>query len=232
MQYCNSSRTNLYSDLVKDDSGRQLMYDIDVLAAFTGVIKVLEEREQTEILWALRERWFIHDLIWEGGDSKRFPVRHAECPNDSKLYSHGIFPTWSWLVWKGSIEIMDRPPVLSLEGYEGHHLGSFLCFTVDESPRGTDLLRPVRGPESPKRQGIEQTWNPRLEDQDILEHPVQRVLWDNVLYRHSPDQLRAKFHIFFWTFSVKVVLKSGFDTLTEILRVEEPDSEFGCSMDG
>jgi hypothetical protein len=87
---------NSYPNLVKAYSQRQLTNEGDILNAFTGVLAFIEAREKTRFLYALRERHIGNDLLW-GWDAPSIPRET------------GAWPSWSWLAWKGVINIPNEP---------------------------------------------------------------------------------------------------------------------------
>jgi len=87
---------NSYPNLVKAYSQRQLTNEGDILNAFTGVLASIKAREKTRFLYALRERHIGNDLLW-GWD-------RPSAPRDS-----GGWPSWSWLAWKGVVDIPNEP---------------------------------------------------------------------------------------------------------------------------
>lgn len=54
---------NSHPNLVKSYSQRQRSRDEDILNAFTGVLALIEAREKTRFLLALRKKHFGNDLL-------------------------------------------------------------------------------------------------------------------------------------------------------------------------
>lgn len=87
-----------YECLVREYTGRELSYDRDILNAFTGILSLIEKREQTLFFFALRERHFGNDLLFNimTAIPRRFTVQE------------GRVPSWSWLAWKGTTEFANE----------------------------------------------------------------------------------------------------------------------------
>ena len=68
-------KSNPYPTLVKEYTLRELSYDGDVLNGFVGVLNLMKERERSGFFFALRERYFGTDLLFNrsGVISRRFP---------------------------------------------------------------------------------------------------------------------------------------------------------------
>ena len=93
---------NSYAALIKEYSKKDLSHDHDILNACTGVLSSIKEREKSDFFFALRTRHFGNDLLFNilKAIPRRFP--------DQTSVEAG-FPTWSWLSWKGTIEIANEP---------------------------------------------------------------------------------------------------------------------------
>lgn len=92
---------NSYAALVKEYSNKGLSHDQDILNACTGVLSSIMEREQSDFIFALRTKHFGNDLLFNilKAIPRRFP--------DQTPVEAG-FPTWSWLSWKGTIEVTNE----------------------------------------------------------------------------------------------------------------------------
>jgi Heterokaryon incompatibility protein (HET) len=93
---------NSYATIVKEYSNRNLSHNEDILDACTGVLSSIKEREQSDFLFALRTKHFGNDLLFNilKAVPRRFP--------DQTSVESG-FPTWSWVSWKGGIDMANEP---------------------------------------------------------------------------------------------------------------------------
>ncbi|KAJ9666645.1 hypothetical protein H2201_003304 [Coniosporium apollinis] len=128
-------KRNSYPNLVKSYSQRQLSRDEDILNAFTGVLALIEARERTRFLFALREKHFGNDLLWgwDGPSEPRFAGTEV-----MEIFSR--MPSWTWLSWKGTVDIPNEPrgnsydPTDDIEPSDGVR-----CYVLE--PDGDDGLR-------------------------------------------------------------------------------------------
>src|SRR5436305_6858770 len=87
-----------YGHLVLRYTQRELSRDEDALNAFSGILSALEKSIGESYHWALPISTFDQSLWWDGGaDGRRLEV--------------SVFPTWSWLAWKGEIYITNSQRV-------------------------------------------------------------------------------------------------------------------------
>lgn len=93
---------------VEEYSPRQLSFDSDVLAAFAGMIKVLEEMFNSPFLCGLPESLLHCALLWQPEEKLQ-----PRTPNTDTSTSFP-FPTWSWAGWKGKIVYEDIMPHLKM----------------------------------------------------------------------------------------------------------------------
>jgi Heterokaryon incompatibility protein (HET) len=93
---------NSYAALIKEYSNRDLSHNEDILDACTGVLSSIKEREQSDFLFALRTKHFGNDLLFNilKAVPRRFP--------DQTSVESG-FPSWSWVSWKGGIDMANEP---------------------------------------------------------------------------------------------------------------------------
>lgn len=93
---------NSYAAIIKEYSNRELSHDQDILDACTGVLLSIKEREQSDFFFALRKKHFGNDLLFNilKAVPRRFPDQAS---------AESGFPTWSWVSWKGAIEIANEP---------------------------------------------------------------------------------------------------------------------------
>jgi Heterokaryon incompatibility protein (HET) len=81
-----------YRRLIRTYSDRSITYPTDALHAFQGVISVITRLTGVEFIWALPQPGFEFYLLW-GLNSRLSGGRSATT----------VFPSWSWLAWKGSV---------------------------------------------------------------------------------------------------------------------------------
>lgn len=125
---------NTYAALVKVYSNKQLSYDQDVLNACTGVLSSIKEQEKSDFLFALRTKHFGNDLL--------FNMMNAIPPRFPDLTSFEAgFPTWSWLSWKGTVEVANEArnnswdPVTDLVPCDG-----VKCYMLETDQQGRKNL--------------------------------------------------------------------------------------------
>ena len=84
-----------YMDIIERYTARDMSNQGDALVALEGVLKILMMTMKTRFIWGLPESLFDEALLWMqlGGHHRRDTV--------SKGYHGRIFPTWSWVGWKG-----------------------------------------------------------------------------------------------------------------------------------
>jgi Heterokaryon incompatibility protein (HET) len=99
---------NSYPNLVRAYSQRQLTDEGDILNAFAGVLSSIETREKTRFLYALRERHFGNDLLW-GWDNLSAPRLNTKFAGGRASVTGTPWPSWSWLAWKGVVDIPNEP---------------------------------------------------------------------------------------------------------------------------
>ncbi|KAK0117160.1 hypothetical protein ONS96_012994 [Cadophora gregata f. sp. sojae] len=81
-------------------STRQFTYQNDVLAAFSGILRRMEYRNNQKFHWALPYDLFDQALTWRYGKRRREELCRLIVEDES--YQIG-FPSWSWLGWTGFI---------------------------------------------------------------------------------------------------------------------------------
>lgn len=77
---------------------RELYQPLDILAAFSGMCKLMESTMQAPFTFGLPTSHFDLALLWEPVDSLA-PLDYAKAENDPK-YKDLKFPSWSWCGWK------------------------------------------------------------------------------------------------------------------------------------
>lgn len=100
-------RTNFetYVKELREYSTRNLSYDSDALKAFTGIIQLLSISLRAGFRQGIPETAFEAGLLWyPNGDLMR-----RKDPETRE----GIFPSWSWAGWKGSVTYDDDNLVLT-----------------------------------------------------------------------------------------------------------------------
>lgn len=81
-------------------STRQFTYQNDALAAFSGILRRMEYRNNQIFHWALPYDLFDQALTWRYGSNRRKEL--CRLMVDEEFYQIS-FPTWSWLGWTGFI---------------------------------------------------------------------------------------------------------------------------------
>ena len=206
------------ADLVRQYLPRPLTYDDDILNACTGVLTSIEEREKSAFFFALRIRHFGNDLLFNSRQilRPRFPNQGA---NEAR------FPSWSWLSWRGQIEIPNNPrynsadPVRNLGPCDG-----VICYMLeaDDSQRlNLRLLNETGGwrfhKDYVRRRERACCTFPIPPDADILDHCAdvqehpRNVSMKDVSSHPAYHQMRPNFHIIFRTFCYTVWLVSEDD---------------------
>jgi hypothetical protein len=91
---------NIYADLVKIYTRKELSYQSDILNAFTGIISAMQERFGWRFLSALPVTSLDLALLWRpmASSSPRFPFTQG-----SGKTSLGPFPSWCWTTTVGEI---------------------------------------------------------------------------------------------------------------------------------
>ena len=192
-----------------------------MLNACTGVLISIKEREQSDFLFALRTRHFGNDLLFNmmKAISPRFPDQTS---------AKAGFPIWSWLSWKGTIEVANEArnnswdPVTDLVPCDG-----VKCYMLETDQDGTkklqvindtggwrfrhDYVRVGEGIYDPARlfapQSSYRNDEPSGTNEDIPEYPQDLTLED--IESHPAFlHIAPKFHIIFRTFSSIVVIIS------------------------
>ena len=79
-------------------STRQFTYQNDALAAFSGILRRMEYRNNQKFHWALPYDLFDQTLTWRYGSGRRKEL--CRLMVDDESYKVG-FPSWSWLGWTG-----------------------------------------------------------------------------------------------------------------------------------
>ncbi|MCJ1327708.1 hypothetical protein MMC10_004381 [Thelotrema lepadinum] len=125
-----------YAAIVKDYTSRSLTYEEDILDACTGVLNSIGTKEQTEFLFALRTTHFGNDLLFNG----MRPVLPPRFPG--RIHQESGFPSWSWLSWKGVIEIANEPRNNSYDVVENLvPCDGVRCYTLQVDAGGQHRLR-------------------------------------------------------------------------------------------
>jgi hypothetical protein len=78
---------------------RELYEPFDILAAFSGMCKLMESTMQAPFVFGLPTSHFDLALLWEPVD-RLSPLDKVEASNEPK-YKDIKFPSWSWCGWKG-----------------------------------------------------------------------------------------------------------------------------------
>jgi hypothetical protein len=208
---------NSYPNLVKAYSQRQLTDEGDILNAFSGVLRSVEAREKSSFLYALRERHFGNDLLW-GWDTPSLPRTSTE-----------LWPSWSWLSWKGVIDIPNEPrhnsydPTENIEPSDGVR-----CYILDlvgdeKKLRVVNKNGGWRFHEGYAKRGggiFDPTWfhRPRGENSNSeikstskkgTEERSQDITLGDLQALACFHNIRPNFHIFFYTWSSPVVLRTN-----------------------
>jgi hypothetical protein len=132
---------NSYATLIKAYSQRELTHDTDILDACTGVLSIIQKREQSEFFFGLRTRYFGNDLLFNilSAGPRRFPDQ-----GESQTGSKARFPTWSWTSWKGLIEIANEARNNSYDSVENLvPCDGVKCHTVYVDQNGKTCLRVI-----------------------------------------------------------------------------------------
>lgn len=84
---------------------RHLTLQSDRLNAVSGILKVLSETQNDRFHWGLPEKFFSNALKWHylGSCSRNYESTTFILPDGSSQRVR--FPSWSWLAWKGEIEL-------------------------------------------------------------------------------------------------------------------------------
>lgn len=128
---------NSYAALIKEYSSKDLSHDQDILNACTGVLSSIKEREQSHFLFALRTKHFGNDLLFNV--LKAIPQRF---PDQASVEAG--FPTWSWLSWKGIIEIANEPRNNSHDLVENLiPCDGVKCYMLETDQHGRKSLRVI-----------------------------------------------------------------------------------------
>jgi hypothetical protein len=90
----------MWADLVRAYNETELTFPGDAQAAFSGIENVLRRSFPSGIFCGLPEFYFDWALLWQSGPDveRRMAI--------NSLTGH-IFPSWSWLGWKGDIRLQD-----------------------------------------------------------------------------------------------------------------------------
>ncbi|KAH6705133.1 hypothetical protein BKA61DRAFT_144037 [Leptodontidium sp. MPI-SDFR-AT-0119] len=91
----NTIKEDLYQAFVACYSTRQMSYGIDGLNAFTGVLKIIERKSETQTTFGLPSRNLHESLIWRQENSLR---RRTETfiTADGTRCERPLFPSWTW----------------------------------------------------------------------------------------------------------------------------------------
>ena len=79
-------------------STRQFTYQNDALAAFSGILRRMEFRNNQKFHWALPYDLFDQALTWRYGSGRRVELCRLMIDDESYKVR---FPSWSWLGWTG-----------------------------------------------------------------------------------------------------------------------------------
>ena len=90
----------MWADLVRDYNETDLIVPGDAQAAFSGIENVLRRSFPSGIFCGLPEFYFDWALLWQSGP-------HVERRMAINSLTGHIFPSWSWLGWKGNIRLPD-----------------------------------------------------------------------------------------------------------------------------
>lgn len=108
-----------YTRLVSSYTGKDLTITGDILKAFGGIITRLERLQATEFMYGLPENLLDRAILWS--PTQPLFVRTSDAaqkarPTTENITS-GIFPTWTWAGWIGSVsyetEILNESEVRS-----------------------------------------------------------------------------------------------------------------------
>lgn len=88
--------TNQWASLVGEYCRRDMTYQEDAHAAFTGIEKVLERTFPAGFLYGLPEFFFDYAILWNPG--RVLKRRMVPSGHEDVCYK---FPSWSWLGWEG-----------------------------------------------------------------------------------------------------------------------------------
>jgi hypothetical protein len=211
-----------YALLVKLYAERQLTYESDIPSGVTGIMRFVGEKEQTRILFALRERYFGNDLLWNWNVPCR--PRHV-CWADPKTdrgkrrLKYNPFPSWSWLGWHGrlddqpipipeahlgwKLDIPNEPRFNSYDYTEDmKYADGVRCYVLDIDSKGKRFVRVVNenggwqfGRQNDPVGGPEGRPRP----QEVTLAQLQRLPCFRLI--------QPNFHVCFWTYTCPVSLR-------------------------
>jgi len=90
----------MWAFLVEDYNGTDLTCPGDAQAAFSGIENVLRRSFPSGIFCGLPEFYFDWALLWQSNP-------HVERRTATNSLTGHVFPSWSWLGWKGNIEFQN-----------------------------------------------------------------------------------------------------------------------------
>ncbi|KAI4188455.1 MAG: hypothetical protein L6R41_002134 [Letrouitia leprolyta] len=124
-----------YANIVRQYSPKLLTRDEDISNACTGVLASITEIEQSDFFFALRTKHFGNDFLFNPGR-----ILYARFPHQSPS-DHG-FPSWSWLSWKGQIEITNESRYTSADPFDDlFPCHGVRCYVLEADTSGQRSLR-------------------------------------------------------------------------------------------
>ena len=148
---------DVYGSLVKSYTKKRLSYPSDILNAFSGIGKVLEQRYGGWMVYALPEAILDLALLWTPGDITI--QRRKFLP--SATSQQATLPSWTWAAWEGSVNFTlpqniiwsssPKRPSLRIE-IGMFSIGSRSDFRPVDRQVGLDFIEhPVCAPHSPEQ---------------------------------------------------------------------------------
>ncbi|KAI4209387.1 MAG: hypothetical protein LQ351_007677 [Letrouitia transgressa] len=229
-------KINSYAHLIGEYTNRTLTHDEDILDACTGVLSSIKEQEDSEFLFGLRTKHFGNDLLF---NTLTFTMKRFA----SQASIMSPFPTWSWVSWRGKIDIPNEPRYNSYDPVENMiPCDGVRCYMLEIDQSESKYLRLINENGGWQfsagyvRRG-EGIWDPPIGTRKDDSHGQEKI---SEIPEHSQDLTLANveslpvcrnivphFHILFYTFSSTVFLQTDYEQVEDMMGnlVEAFDTE-------
>ena len=90
---------------IQEYTSRNLTYESDILAALQSTLNFFESVINSQMIWGLPEAYFYESLFWASNSySLAWDSLGRDRSKDLTRRITGIWPSWSWVGWKGNIK--------------------------------------------------------------------------------------------------------------------------------